>query len=62
MWCSDGDFSYTQPAMQTFKQFPLKLEDNVGDQEAIKKYNEYKSKFRRERVEEFFKAHQNEEW
>lgn len=48
--------------MQTFKQFLLKLEDNVGDQEAIKKYNEYKSKFRRERVEEFFKAHQNEEW
>jgi hypothetical protein len=38
----------TQPAMMTFKAFLQSLPDNISDQDAIKKFNEYKVDFKKQ--------------
>lgn len=61
-----GNFSNsnveTQPPMMTFKAFLVTQEDTITDEEAIKRYNEYKLEFRRQQLNEFFVAHKDEEW
>ncbi|XP_060066820.1 serrate RNA effector molecule homolog [Ylistrum balloti] len=52
----------TQPSMMSFKQFLSQQDDSISDQEAIKKYNEYKMDFKRQQTHEFFLAHKEEEW
>ena len=52
----------TQPAMMLFKQFLHQLDDEVGDTDAVKKYNEYKMDFKKKQVKEFFRKHKDEEW
>ncbi|KAK3577793.1 hypothetical protein CHS0354_000209 [Potamilus streckersoni] len=52
----------TQPPIMTFKQFLGQQEDNISDQDAIKKYNEYKLEFQKQQISEFFLAHKEEEW
>lgn len=52
----------TQPAMLLFKQFLHQLDDEVGDTDAVKKYNEYKMDFKKKQVKEFFRKHKDEEW
>ncbi|XP_078665696.1 LOW QUALITY PROTEIN: serrate RNA effector molecule homolog [Branchiostoma floridae x Branchiostoma belcheri] len=56
------DQGHPQATMMTFKQFLGTQEDSIDDQEAIRKYNEYKVDFRRKQLEEFFVAHKEEEW
>ena len=48
--------------MQSFKQFLQTQDDNISDEEAIRKYNEYKLEFKRLQLNEFFVAHKDEEW
>lgn len=48
--------------MQSFKQFLQTQDDNISDEEAIRKYNEYKLDFKRLQLNEFFVAHKDEEW
>lgn len=48
--------------MMSFKAFLGTQEDTITDEEAIKRYNEYKSEFRRQQMNEFFVAHKDEEW
>lgn len=61
-----GNFSNsnveTQPPMMSFKSFLGTQEDTITDEEAIKRYNEYKLEFRRQQLNEFFVAHKDEEW
>ncbi|XP_067011210.1 serrate RNA effector molecule homolog isoform X3 [Anabrus simplex] len=52
----------TQPPMMSFKAFLQTQDDNITDDEAIKKYNEYKLEFKRQQLNEFFVAHKEEEW
>lgn len=52
----------TQPPMLTFKQFLQQQDDTIGEEDAIKKFNEYKIDFRRQQISEFFLAHKEEEW
>ncbi|XP_071110678.1 serrate RNA effector molecule homolog isoform X3 [Haliotis cracherodii] len=52
----------TQPSMMTFKQYLTQQDDNINDQDAIKKYNEYKQEFKKIQINEFFLAHKEEEW
>uniref|UniRef100_A0A131XM75 Serrate RNA effector molecule homolog n=1 Tax=Hyalomma excavatum TaxID=257692 RepID=A0A131XM75_9ACAR len=52
----------TQPPMMTFKQFLGSQDDSIDDQEAVRKYNEYKMDFRRQQLNEFFVNHKEEEW
>ncbi|XP_037081813.1 LOW QUALITY PROTEIN: serrate RNA effector molecule homolog [Pollicipes pollicipes] len=48
--------------MMTFKAFLASQDDMITDDEAIKKYTEYKLDFRRQQLNEFFLAHKEEEW
>nr|CAD7440480.1 unnamed protein product [Timema bartmani] len=52
----------TQPPMMSFKAFLQTQDDNITDDEAIRKYNEYKLEFKRQQLNEFFMAHKDEEW
>nr|CAD7451805.1 unnamed protein product [Timema tahoe] len=51
----------TQPPMMSFKAFLQTQDDNITDDEAIRKYNEYKLEFKRQQLNEFFMAHKDEE-
>lgn len=48
--------------MMTFKAFLASQDDMITDDEAIKKYTEYKLDFKRQQLNEFFLAHKEEEW
>merc|ERR1712113_1332182 len=37
-------------------------DDTISDEEAIKKYAEYKLEFKRQQLNEFFVSHKDEEW
>ncbi|XP_069705569.1 serrate RNA effector molecule homolog isoform X2 [Periplaneta americana] len=52
----------TQPPMMSFKAYLQTQDDNITDEEAIKKYNEYKLEFKRQQLNEFFVTHKEEEW
>ncbi|XP_029634756.1 serrate RNA effector molecule homolog [Octopus sinensis] len=52
----------TQPPMLTIKQFLLQQDDGISDQDAIKKYNEYKMEFKKNQITDFFLSHKDEEW
>ncbi|PSN55053.1 Serrate RNA effector molecule [Blattella germanica] len=51
----------TQPPMMSFKAYLQTQDDNITDEEAIKKYNEYKLEFKRQQLNEFFVTHKEEE-
>uniref|UniRef100_A0A1I7XSQ0 DUF3546 domain-containing protein n=1 Tax=Heterorhabditis bacteriophora TaxID=37862 RepID=A0A1I7XSQ0_HETBA len=48
--------------MMTFKKFLMSQEDDISDEDAIAKYNEYKLDFKRQQLQKFFNAHKDEEW
>ncbi|KAL8574949.1 hypothetical protein ACOMHN_052114 [Nucella lapillus] len=58
---NDPDYP-TQPPMLTFKQFLTQQDDTIGEEDAIKRYNDYKQDFKRQQISEFFLAHKEEEW
>ena len=51
-----------QPPMKSFKQFITNLDDDVGDDDAINKYQEYKLDFKKTQIAEYFSQHKDEEW
>ena len=59
---ASSDNCPTQPPMMLFKQFLNKLDDEVGDTDAVKRYNDYKMDFKKTQVKEFFAKHKEEEW
>jgi len=48
--------------MMSFKAYLQTQDDNITDDEAIRKYNEYKLEFKRQQLNEFFVTHKEEEW
>jgi hypothetical protein len=61
--CRGMDFDFpVQPPMMSFKQFLANQDDNITDEEAIQRFNEYKQDFKRKQLVEFFEAHKDEEW
>jgi hypothetical protein len=56
---SDGA---TQPPLLSFKNYLLDQDDNIDQEEAVKRYNDYKNDFRKTQIAEFFTAHKDEEW
>ena len=57
----DNDFP-VQPPLMSFKQFLASQDDNITDEEAIRRFNEYKMDFKKKQLNEFFDAHKEEEW
>ena len=56
------DSDLVQPPMMTFKSFLTTQDDGISDEDAIKKYSEYKLEFKRQQLNEFFVNHKDEEW
>ncbi len=52
----------TQPPFLSFKHFLQQQDDNISDEDAIKKYNDYKIEFKRTQINNFFVEHKEEEW
>ena len=52
----------TQPPMMTFKQFLQRLDDEVAETDAVKRYNDYKLDFKKKQLQDFFDKHRDEEW
>ena len=52
----------TQPPLLSFKTFLLDQDDNIDQEEAVKRYNVYKTDFKKNQIAEFFTAHKDEEW
>lgn len=48
--------------MLSFKNFLLDQDDNIDQEEAVRRYNDYKTDFKKTQIAEFFAAHKNEEW
>uniref|UniRef100_A0A5S6PZ73 Serrate RNA effector molecule homolog n=1 Tax=Trichuris muris TaxID=70415 RepID=A0A5S6PZ73_TRIMR len=48
--------------MMTFKQFLSSQDDMISDEEAIKKYQDYKLDYRKQQLHAFFLAHKDQEW
>jgi len=48
--------------MMSFKSFLVTQDDGITDEEAIRKYAEYKQEFNRQQLNEFFVTHKEEEW
>ncbi|XP_045110234.1 serrate RNA effector molecule homolog isoform X2 [Portunus trituberculatus] len=52
----------TQPPMMTFKAFMEQCDDTITEEEALRKYSDYKLEFKRQQLNEFFINHKEEEW
>ena len=52
----------TQPPLLSFKQYLQDQDDNIDQEEAVKRYTEYKTDFKKTQIAEFFTAHKDEEW
>ena len=48
--------------MMSFKSFLGTQDDSISDEDAVKKYAEYKMEFKRQQLNEFFVSHKDEEW
>ena len=48
--------------MLSFKNFLSEQEDNIDQEEAVKRYNDYKTDFKKTQISEFFTAHKDEDW
>lgn len=46
----------------SFKEFILNQSNDINEQDALKKYGEYKTEFTKRQIDKFFKEHQEEEW
>lgn len=49
-------------SMLTFKQFLSSQDDNIGVEEAVRRYSDYRADFKRHQISEFFVQHKDEEW
>ncbi|CAF0989122.1 unnamed protein product [Adineta ricciae] len=58
----DASDNATQPPLLSFKTFLLDQDDNIDQEEAVKRYNVYKTDFKKNQIAEFFTAHKDEEW
>lgn len=48
--------------MLSFKHFLQNQDDNIDQEEAVKRYNEYKTDFKKTQIADFFTAHKDEDW
>merc|ERR1740129_1048057 len=56
------DADGVQPLMMSFKSYLGTQDDSISDEDAVKKYAEYKLEFKRQQLNEFFVSHKDEEW
>lgn len=52
----------TQPPLLSFKHFLQQQDDGISDEEAFRRYNEYKIEFKKTQINNFFLEHKEEDW
>jgi hypothetical protein len=50
------------PPMLSFKNYLHDQDDNIDQEEAVKRYTDYKTDFKKTQIGEFFAAHKDEDW
>ena len=50
------------PHLMSFKDFVLQQEDDIIEEEAVRRYQEYKVEFKRTQINDFFVLKKKEEW
>ncbi|CAI4228643.1 unnamed protein product [Auanema sp. JU1783] len=58
----DSEHDRDEGVLLSFKKFLLTQEDDITDEQAVAKYNDYKVEFSRKILQKFFNAHKDEEW
>ena len=58
----DEDSSGYQAPMLSFKQWLAAQTDDVGEEEAVERYNTYKLDYKRTAIDKFYDEHKEEEW
>lgn len=58
----DASDGLTQPPMLSFKHFLQDQDDDIDQEEAVKRYNEYKNDFKKTQIADFFTARKDDEW
>lgn len=58
----DEEESVVQSPMMSFKQWLSAQTDDVGEEEAVERYNTYKLDYKRSAITKFFDGHKEEEW
>jgi hypothetical protein len=58
----DSSDGATQPPLLSFKHYLQDQDDNIDQEEAVKRYTEYKTDFKKTQIAEFFTAHKDEDW
>ncbi|CAF0849143.1 unnamed protein product [Adineta steineri] len=58
----DSSDGATQPPLSSFKHFLQDQDDNIDQEEAVKRYNDYKTDFKKTQIGDFFTAHKDEDW
>lgn len=48
--------------MLNFKNFMQGEDDSIDQDEAVRRYSEYKTEFKKNQIAEFFNAHKDDEW
>ena len=51
-----------KPFFMFLQAFLATQDDTISDEDAIKKYADYKLEFKRQQLNEFFVSHKDEEW
>ena len=46
----------------SFKDFVTQQEDDINEEEAVRRYQEYKVEFKRTQINDFFVMKKKEEW
>lgn len=52
----------TQPPIMSYKAFVMNQEVGISEEEMFRRYNEYRTDFKRKQILEFFVQHKDEEW
>ena len=58
----NADMPPSSSILMSFKQFLAQQSDSIDEVEAVERYAEYKTEFRKKQVVEFFDKHKDEEW
>ena len=60
-----GGFAFLMSYLKVdglLQAFLATQDDTISDEDAIKKYADYKLEFKRQQLNEFFVSHKDEEW
>lgn len=55
-------FRSSVASFMSFKGFVMQQDDDIDENEAVRRYQEYKVEYKRTQINDFFVLHKAEEW